>query len=72
MRIALIEWPTLDDDTATHVIAANALTDEQLKHRALRWAVMSLSAKAYIGCTVTLITVDPILSTMITVKEDER
>lgn len=72
MRIALIEWPTLGDGMATHVIAANALTDEQLKRRALRWAAMSLSARAYIGCTVTLITVDPILSTMVTVKEDER
>lgn len=70
MRIALIEWTTLGT-TSTHVITANALTDEQLKHKAYRWAACGLSPKAYVSCTIVLVTVDPILSTMVSVKEDE-
>lgn len=58
MRIAVITWPTLDDDYAIHVIAGNNKTDDQLAKLATRWAVMGLSAKAYRACTIALFTAD--------------
>lgn len=58
MRIAVITWPTLDNDYATHVIAGNNKTDDQLAKMATRWAVMGLSAKAYKACTIALFTAD--------------
>jgi len=57
MRIAIVTWPTLDNDHATHIIAGNNKTDEQLSKLACRWAVLGLSAKAYKACTIELYTV---------------
>jgi len=69
MRIAVITWPTLDNDYALHVIAGNNKTDEQLSKLALRWAVVGLSAKAYKACTIALFTAD--LTNPLAVKDAE-
>lgn len=69
MRIAVITWPTLDNDYALHVIAGNAKTDQQLSQMATRWAVMGLSAKAYKACTIALFTAD--LTNPLAVKDAE-
>lgn len=58
MRLAVITWPTLDDDYAIHVITEDSKTDDQLAKMATRWAVMSLSEEAYQACTIALFTAD--------------
>lgn len=58
MRIAIITWPTLDDDYTTHIIAGNNRTDLQLSQMARRWAAIGLSARAYKACTIALYTAD--------------
>lgn len=54
MRIAVITWPTLDNDYATHIIAGNNETDKQLSNLAYGWAVMRLSAESYKACIIAL------------------
>lgn len=71
VRIAVITWPTLDNDYATHIIAGNNKTDEQLSKLACRWAVLGLSAKAYKACTIELFTVELLNKDYDMVKEAE-
>lgn len=71
MRIAVIQWPTMGDDYATHIIAGNSKSDEQLSHLASRWAVLSLSAGKYKACTIELFTVELLPREYVMVKDSD-
>jgi hypothetical protein len=69
MRAAIIEWQDIFGESMYHAILGNANDDDKtLAGKAERWALMSLSEKAFEKCTIELYTLVVDVSTVKKVK----